>query len=193
MSNHKPPWIHVDRKVCVYIKLYHLSLEFHIGHFSYKTCLCFTVFKTKVLQAHEERRQSERQTLDSGSESSTSSADGAVTQAGSELTTAVNSSFRTREVDVDDDPTRIIKQHEEFLKKQVALVKGYVDRKQQLPSMSSRRPTEEDEEGRSAQKKQAIEGRGPRTTPSSVKNRRKKLKKRRAKGRALVNEPHVEN
>lgn len=143
-----------------------------------------TVFKSKVLEAHAERRQSEWEVHDSDSESNSSCTE--EEPGSSQRTPADNSSSKTVCERDSEDAVSLHRQHEEFMKRQVALAKSYMERKRQLPAVSSRRPVEESEEGARNPKQAAMEGRGPRTVPSSVKNRRKKLKKKRAKERAFV-------
>ena len=60
----------------------------------------------------------------------------------------------------------------------------YLERKRQLPTVSSKHSVEEDP--CPAAKRPDFEGRGPRTVPSAVKNRRRKMKKKRAKERAYA-------
>ena len=142
------------------------------------------VFKAKVLQAWEERRQSEQLALESDGDSS--SAEESTETATLENTVPPHAG----EVFAPSaSTTSIFTQHEIFIKKQAAIAKRYMERKDQLPGVSSRCPVEGSEERPSAQKKPAMEGKGPRVVPSSVKNRRHKLKKKRAKERTLETTP----
>lgn len=89
----------------------------------------------------------------------------------------------------------ILRDHKAFVRKQVKLAEQYMERKCQLPTISSKHSvhtgndqntvdSDDDAHGGAVvRKKPAVEGRGARTVPSAVKNRRRKLKKRRAKER----------
>lgn len=88
----------------------------------------------------------------------------------------------------------ILRDHKAFVRKQVKLAEQYMERKCQLPTISSKHSvhtgndqstvdSDDAHGGVVVRKKPAVEGRGARTVPSAVKNRRRKLKKRRAKER----------
>ena len=145
-----------------------------IGLVCFYTHIHTLVFRTKVLQEHlEMRRQPELSSSDeSDSECSwLSNQEIHSTQAGTSVTS-----------ETDRVGFSLKAEHEEFMKKQVALAKIYLERKRKLPTVSSKHSVEESPV--SGVKKPNMEGRGPRTVPNSVKNHRRKLKKRRAKERA---------
>ena len=98
----------------------------------------------------------------------------------------------------------IIRDHKTFVRKQVKLAEEYLERKHQLSTVSSKhsihnaQSTDDDSDndacgGQVVRKKPAVEGRGVRTVPSAVKNRRRKLKKKRAKERGLTGRTCTDN
>lgn len=88
----------------------------------------------------------------------------------------------------------ILRGHKAFVRKQMKLAEQYMEKKCHLSSVSSKHSvhtgndqssvdSDDAHGGAVVRKKPAVEGRGARTVPSAVKNRRRKLKKRRAKER----------
>ena len=81
----------------------------------------------------------------------------------------------------------IFKDHETFLRKQMKLAEQYLEKTHQFPAISSKHLVAErsdsDDSSEEVTKKLALEGKGPRTVPSCVKNRKRKLKRKKAKER----------
>ena len=136
------------------------------------------VFKARVIEALEQKRQpieeADSETDDSSAEESES------------LTVTVTNQQDKTEILEPPAPSELSfhKLHEDFMKKQVTLAAQYLEKKRQLPTVSSKQSVEEDP--CPAAKRPYLEGRGPRTVPSAVKNRRRKMKKKRAKERAYA-------
>ena len=67
----------------------------------------------------------------------------------------------------------IFRDHETFLKKQMKLAEQYLEKKHQFPAVSSKHLVAQEPDsngGGGVAKKFAVEGKGPRTVPSGVKN-----------------------
>lgn len=86
-------------------------------------------------------------------------------------------------VEEDEEGTSVFGRHAQFLASQVAEAKMLLDRKQHY-TVSSKRPIDNESLCANPNKRSDMEGRGPRITPSSVKNQKRKMKKKRAKARA---------
>ncbi|KAL5473762.1 hypothetical protein EMCRGX_G028306 [Ephydatia muelleri] len=119
------------------------------------------VFQEKVIRKIRERRQ---ETLDT-----TRTEDEHVPSKPAELSASVK-----------EEDTSIFARHAQFLASQVAEAKLLLDRKQQY-TVSSRRPVGDESACTNPSKRADMEGRGPRVTPNSTKNQKRKLKKKRAK------------
>ena len=89
----------------------------------------------------------------------------------------------------EDTATAILKQHEKFMDAQVKLASQYLETKQELPTVSSKLPVEEDMS--SSLVKPGMEGKGPRIVPNVVKNYRKRLKKKRTKEKTHTTLPEM--
>ena len=72
------------------------------------------------------------------------------------------------------DALEIQRQHEEFIDSQAKKAEQYVKRKRRLMTVSSKMPVVDAAD----QPRPGMEGKGPRVVPQSVKNHRKRLKKK---------------
>ena len=72
------------------------------------------------------------------------------------------------------DAIEIQKRHEEFIEKQTMTAEKYRKRKRQVSTVSSKTSVVDTESS-------WMEGKGPRTVPKSVKNYRKRLKKKHSR------------
>ena len=140
------------------------------------------MFKSKVIKSLRQTYTGETQSgVDSGSEEQTKksqeqAAGGQRPQSGHEHSSSEG------EYGVGD----IFRDHETFLRKQMKLAEQYHEKKHHFPAVSSKHLVAQEPDsngGGGVAKKLAVEGKGPRTVPSGVKNRKRKLKKKKAKER----------
>ena len=136
------------------------------------------MFKARVIEALKQKRQPIEEADSQTDDSSTEESD-------SLIVTVANQEDATGSLESPQYDINIHKQHEEFLRKQVTLAEQYLEKKRQMSTVSSKRSIEEDPSCPVA-KKADLERKGPRTVPRDVKNRRRKMKKRRAKERAYA-------
>ena len=143
-----------------------------------------SVFKSKVIKSLQQAYSGGTQSGDSdGVEQTGMSPPTQEQPAGSQRL----QSGRERSTSEDEYGVRdIFKDHETFLRKQMKLAEQYLEKTQQFPAISSKHlvaqgPDSDDSGG--VTKKLALEGKGPRTVPSCVKNRKRKLKRKKAKER----------
>ena len=133
------------------------------------------MFKSKVIKSLRQTYTGETQSgVDSDSEEQTKksppgheqAAGGQIPQSGHEHSSSED------EYGVRD----IFRDHETFLKKQMKLAEQYLEKKHQFPAVSSKHSVAQEPDsngGGGVAKKLAVEGKGPRTVPSGVKNRKK--------------------
>ena len=79
------------------------------------------------------------------------------------------------------DALEIQRQHEQFMDSQAMRVEQYVKRKRRLATVSSKAPVVETNSPRPG-----MEGKGPRVVPQSVKNYRKRLKKKARREKSVT-------
>ena len=79
------------------------------------------------------------------------------------------------------DALEIQRQHEQFMDSQAMRVEQYVKRKRRLATVSSKAPVVEANSPRPG-----MEGKGPRVVPQSVKNYRKRLKKKARREKSVT-------
>ena len=88
---------------------------------------------------------------------------------------------KSPEDDRERDAIEIQKRHEEFLEKQTRRAERYRQRVLKLTTVSSDASVVDADSSPHSSRPSEMEGRGPRTVPQSVKNYRKRLKKKRSK------------
>ena len=148
-------------------------------------CLLYqsAVFKSKVIKSLRQTYTGETQSgVDSGSEEQTKKSPPTQEQAvgGQRPQSGHEHSTSEDENGVGD----IFRDHETFLRKQMKLAEQYLEKMHQFPAVSSKHLVAQEPDsngGGGVAKKLAVEGKGPRTVPSGVKNRKRKLKKKKAK------------